>query len=177
MVTTPTAGRVAPTLAQLARSGEGERVAMGIPQVPAQVRRAPVLALRAVFAGFGRLVMLADRPASVVVIAEPVSRFRSLDGTGSVRLLRARDAQPAPDAPPAPEAGPATLAVADETSPPPDLPLPNYDELSLASIRARLRGLDIAQLKMLLDYEAVNAERTDVLGMFERRIEKLEAGS
>jgi hypothetical protein len=57
-----------------------------------------------------------------------------------------------------------------------DLPLPNYDTLSLASIRARLRGLDVTQLKVLLDYEAANAERAEVLGMFERRIEKLEAG-
>lgn len=112
---------------------------MGIPQVPAQVRRAPVLALRAVFAGFGRLLMVADRPTPVIVVAEPASRFRSLDQTGN-------------------------------------LPLPNYDGLSLASIRARLRGLDVAQLKVLLDYEAANAERTEVLGMFERRIEKLEAG-
>jgi len=56
------------------------------------------------------------------------------------------------------------------------LPLPNYDALSLPSIRARLRGLDVAQLKVLLDYEAAHAERAEVLGMFERRIEKLEAG-
>jgi hypothetical protein len=29
---------------------------------------------------------------------------------------------------------------------------------------------------MLLDYERANAERPDVLGMFERRISKLETG-
>ena len=57
-----------------------------------------------------------------------------------------------------------------------NLPLPNYDELSLASIRARLRGLDVSQLRVLLDHEAANAERAEVLRMFERRIEKLEAG-
>lgn len=135
---------------------------MGIPQVPVQVRRAPVLALRAVFAGFGRLLMLADRPAPVVVIAEPGSRFRSPDRTGNVRLLRTGDAPLGPEAPPGPEGA--------------DLPLPNYAGLSLASIRARLRGLDVAQLRVLLDYEAANAERAEVLGMFERRIEKLEAG-
>jgi hypothetical protein len=129
---------------------------MGKPQVPAQVRRAPVLALRAVFGGVGRLLMLADRPKPVIVIAEPASRFRSPDQTGDVRLRPTREAPPAPE-------------VA-------DLPLPDYDALSLASIRSRLRGLDVAQLKVLLDYEAVNAERTDVLGMFERRIDKLEAG-
>ena len=42
---------------------------MGIPRVPLQVRRAPVLALRAVFAGFGRLVMLADRQEPIIVVA------------------------------------------------------------------------------------------------------------
>ena len=56
------------------------------------------------------------------------------------------------------------------------LPLPGYDSLSLASIRARLRGLDIGQLRALASYEATHAERPEVLGMFERRIEKLEAG-
>ena len=34
---------------------------MGIPQVPEQVRRAPILALRAVFAGIGRILLSADR--------------------------------------------------------------------------------------------------------------------
>jgi hypothetical protein len=124
---------------------------MGIPQVPAYVRRAPLLALRAVFAGLGRLVMVADRPAPVILVAEPASRFRLVDQP------------PAEQAPPSPAAA--------------ELPLPNYDGLSLASIRARLRGLDIGELRVLLDYEAANAERTDVLGMFERRIEKLEAGA
>jgi hypothetical protein len=56
------------------------------------------------------------------------------------------------------------------------LPLANYDDLSLASIRARLRGLDVSQLRVLAAYESKNAERPEVLGMFERRIEKLEAG-
>ena len=56
------------------------------------------------------------------------------------------------------------------------LPLADYDSLSLASIRARLRGLDVGQLRILLDYEAVNAERPEVIGMFDRRIAKLESG-
>ena len=57
-----------------------------------------------------------------------------------------------------------------------ELPISDYDRSSLASIRARLRGLDATQVRMLLDYERANAERQDVLGMFERRISKLEAG-
>jgi hypothetical protein len=56
-----------------------------------------------------------------------------------------------------------------------DLPLPGYDDLTLPSIRARLRGLDTAQLRALVAYESTHAERPEVLGMLERRIDKLEA--
>jgi hypothetical protein len=119
---------------------------MGIPQLPEQVRRVPIQALRAVFAGIGRILLSADRA-----------------GTGS--------AEAQPTAPAAPASGKGEHAARTTA-----LPLANYDSLSLASIRARLRGLDADQLKVLLDYEAVNAERPEVLGMFERRIEKLESG-
>ena len=37
---------------------------MGIPHVPNQVRRAPTLVVRAVFAGIGRILLSADRPLS-----------------------------------------------------------------------------------------------------------------
>jgi hypothetical protein len=56
------------------------------------------------------------------------------------------------------------------------LPLAGYDRLSLPSIRARLRSLDAGQLRVLVAYEVTHAERPDVLGMLERRIEKLETG-
>jgi hypothetical protein len=141
------------------------------PQVPEQLRRGPTLALRAVFAGIGRILMAADRPqASVPPLAtEPEagtassSRWRSLDQTGNVRLLSAEDAGE--------DAADVTSALTASS-----LPLPRYDELSLASIRARLRSLDAAQLRVLADYERRNAERPEVVGMLERRIDKLEAG-
>jgi hypothetical protein len=115
------------------------------------------------------------------------SRFRSLDQTGNVRLLSGKDlddhdADPDPAADPEPGADAAQAAA---TSPPglqpepgPGLvpPLPDYDSLSLASIRARLRGLDVPALRALLEYESKNAERAEVLGMVERRIEKVESG-
>jgi hypothetical protein len=53
--------------------------------------------------------------------------------------------------------------------------VPNYDDLSVASLRARLRNLDSAQVRALLDYEKANAGRAAVLTMFERRIVKLES--
>jgi hypothetical protein len=170
----PTPPGRAPTL----RLGEGERTLMTIPQVADQLRRAPTLALRAVFAGVGRILMAAERPqAAAALTAQPGtsavsdSRWRSLDETGNVRLLSAGDGDD--DAMPAAptSTGPASAGLAASA-----LPLPRYDELSLASIRARLRSLDTAQLRVLADYERRNAERPDVLGMLERRIEKLEAG-
>jgi hypothetical protein len=81
---------------------------------------------------------------------------RDLDKTGNVRLL-SEGAN-----------GSAVAAAA-------PAPLPNYDELSLASLRARLRNLDVTQVRQLADYERAHAARADVLTMFERRIAKLEA--
>ena len=56
----------------------------------------------------------------------------------------------------------------------PELPVPNYDDLSVASLRARLRNLDLSQVRVLLEYEKDHAGRAAVLTMFERRIAKLE---
>jgi hypothetical protein len=57
-----------------------------------------------------------------------------------------------------------------------DLPLANYDTLTVASLRARLRTLSVPQLRILLDYEKAHQERGEVTGMFERRIAKIVAG-
>jgi hypothetical protein len=88
-------------------------------------------------------------------------RTRDFDKTGNVRLLD----------------GAETAAAAAVGSKPGDAspPLPNYDELSVASLRARLRNLDLAQVRQLAEYERAHAARADVVGMFERRIAKLEA--
>ena len=188
---------------------------MGIPHVPRQVRRAPTLAVRAVFAGVGRILLSAERPLASAgqavarsagdgqrprqptarrqrpapaPVAPPGSRWRSLDKTGNVRLLSDEDVDDDSDV--MPEAGRSgqgrKSAVARVAHLPDDtrrsaargqtLPLANYDDLSLASIRARLRGLDVSQLRVLAEYERRNAERPEVLGMFDRRISKLEAG-
>lgn len=55
------------------------------------------------------------------------------------------------------------------------LPLANYDELTLPSLRARLRTLSAPQVAELLAYEKGHAGRGDIVTMFERRIAKLEA--
>src|SRR5215469_6006960 len=53
------------------------------------------------------------------------------------------------------------------------LPVPNYDDLSVASLRARLRNLSADQIGQLIDYEKAHAGRADVITMFERRLAKL----
>jgi hypothetical protein len=107
---------------------------------------------------------------------------RDFDKTGNVRLLRDEEdssalSAAAPPSPAEPVTAPEAVSVAESVSPPADsrLPLPNYDELSVASLRARLRNLDIAQLRQLADYELAHSARVDVITMFERRITKLEA--
>jgi hypothetical protein len=124
-------------------------------------------------------------PAAPVRPADGVSGARDLDKTGNVRLLTseeaaARGTAPAVDAmmPVGEDAAVTeeTRATAPVTEPEPDVPLPNYDQLPVASLRARLRNLDAAQVKQLAEYERAHAARADVIAMFERRMAKLEAG-
>ena len=91
-------------------------------------------------------------------------------------------AEPAPAAaePVPAEPAPAEPAPADSLATPPggtDLPVPGYDELSVASLRARLRFLDAAGVRTLLEYEKAHQGRAAVITMFERRINKLDEGS
>src|SRR6266542_4103927 len=118
---------------------------MRVPQVTERMKEAPAHALRAVFAGIGQVLLVADR-----------IRNRPADGADATSATA-----PAP-APTAPTAS--------------DLPVPGYDELSVASLRARMRSLDVAQLRALVDYESAHAARPAVLAMFERRIAKVEGG-
>jgi hypothetical protein len=141
----------------------------------------------------------AGRPGPVPA-APDETRWRSLDKTGNVRLLGAEDqaddetgpaaasvadavgpAEPeeAEPEPSSPVGEPESLASEAEPEAKDDdlalpLPLPNYDDLSLPSLRARLRNLGRDQLRVLIAYEQANAGREAVLIMFERRIAKLD---
>jgi hypothetical protein len=120
---------------------------------------------------------------SAAAVAEPADEApnppkpqstRDFDKTGNVRLLSspALDAA-APTTVPEPTtaSAPEPVSVPADTAP----PLPNYDQLSVPSLRARLRNLDVTQVRQLADYERAHAARADVLTMFERRVAKLEA--
>ncbi len=77
-------------------------------------------------------------------------------------------------APAKPAEGPATASAAAPTPPAPaSPPVAGYDDLSVASLRARLRGLDAAGVQALLDYEQATARRSDVITMYERRLARL----
>jgi hypothetical protein len=77
----------------------------------------------------------------------------------------------------APETVAPETAVAETAAPETvaELPLANYDESTVASLRARLRNLSAGQLTQLIGYEKGHAARPDVISMFERRIAKIES--
>jgi hypothetical protein len=54
-----------------------------------------------------------------------------------------------------------------------ELPLDDYDHLTLGSLRARLAKLDAVALVQLRDYERAHAHRLPVLTMLENRIAKV----
>ena len=120
----------------------------------------------------------APAPAAAVVPAPAAppapAADRDFDKTGNVRLLTSAEAT-AGDTAPAIRATAAEATPAAQTAP--GAPLPNYDELSVASLRARLRNMDVTQLRQLAEYESAHAGRADVIAMFERRIAKLQAGT
>jgi hypothetical protein len=93
----------------------------------------------------------------VIAIVEPVPEAEPVPAP-----------MPEPAAEPAPEPA-AGFAVAADA-----LPVPSYDELTLASMRARLRGLNTEQVSLLRDYEQANAARADFIRMFVNRLAKLE---
>jgi hypothetical protein len=184
---------------------------------------APQGALRAVFAGIGRILNVTDKirnkpaeagaPANGTVpeTAAPktVAPETAAPETAAPETMAPQTAAPETATPEsaAPEtvvpetAAPETMApqtVAPETAVPEtatpetaapetaapetaapegaaEPPLPNYDGLTIASVRARLRNLSIAQLNQLIEYEKANAGREDFIAMFERRIAKIES--
>lgn len=54
-----------------------------------------------------------------------------------------------------------------------ELPLPDYDHMTLGSLRGRLRSLTVEQLVQVRDYEKAHASRLPVVTMLDNRIAKL----
>ena len=191
---------------------------MGIPQVPDQLKKAPTLALRAFFAGIGKILLATDRPEGRPAPAGPrhaapgrrtptpravgapqVSQpRRSLDATGNVRLLEEEELaggvmlapdETRPDLEARNEPGMRSATVLPVATQPltgnvpvgaslvvHEVPVPGFETMSVAAIRARLRTLDVDQLQALLVHEHKSAARPEIIAMLERRIEKIESG-
>jgi hypothetical protein len=93
----------------------------------------------------------------------------------------AAEAPAEPVAPAAPEVPVAAeVPVAPESSAGPEtsgaLPLANYDELTVASLRARLRNLSNDDLTRLMSYEREHQNRPEVIKMFQNRLIKMTSG-
>jgi len=121
----------------------------------------------------------------------PAESSRGAEASATAGTSKAAEASAATEATPAAEATPTAEAtpagdtdLAAEASPVAEAaeepgdggpPLPNYDGLTVPSLRARLRNLDIGQVRQVLEYERAHAARPEVITMFERRIAKLAA--
>jgi hypothetical protein len=163
-----------------------------------QVKEGPAQALRAMFAGIGSLLSVTDKirskpgapesgkaPADVPTPAADKPAAEAVAPAQTVTEVTEPEPQVA--------AEPAILAessvVVEETLSEPEPvaavdpvgtssaapPLPNYDDLSVASLRARLRNLSTGQLTELIEYEKAHQARAEVVTMFERRIAKIQA--
>jgi len=164
-----------------------------------RVKEAPASALRAMFGGIGTLLGVSDKAKakSAAATATAAAPETAVPETAAPETAAPETAAPetaapetaAPDTAAPETAAPETAApetaapetAAPETAAPetaaPEataaLPLASYDDLSIASLRARLRNLSAGQLATLIDYEKAHANRADVVSMFERRIAKL----
>ncbi len=176
---------------------------MRVPQVTERIKEAPVVVLRGMLAGIGQVLLITDKlrnkPASAPEGAAPEGAAPQAPADAAPAPAAPAPAAPAPAAPApaasktvAPEAAAAAAEGAAEVAeavPGADastetveaatgsLPLENYDQLTVPSLRARLRTLTAAQVAELAEYERSHAARAEVITMFERRIAKLTAES
>jgi hypothetical protein len=146
------------------------------PKAPAATSAAPT--------GNVRLLPDADEaPAAAEPAAETPADSTPADSTPVVEAPAAEAAAEAaavtpPEGTPIVEPAAPAAAEAPAAAKPPataEAPIANYDTLTIASLRARLRGLTLVQVRELIVYEQANAARPDVIAMYERRVAKLEA--
>jgi hypothetical protein len=57
-----------------------------------------------------------------------------------------------------------------------DLPLPDYDHVTVGALPAAIAPLGADEVQQLLDYEREHAHRLPVTTVLERRIERLRSG-
>jgi cytoskeletal protein RodZ len=112
--------------------------------------------------------------APETVAAESSAAAAASAGTVTVAAPEATaTSEPETSAAPETSAGSETSAA---TEPSGTLPLANYDELSVASLRARLRNLTNDDLTLLMAYEKAHQDRPEVIKMFQNRLVKMTTG-
>jgi hypothetical protein len=154
-------------------------------QVREAVSELPIHAARLAVMGVGRALLLTDRvrkdyrEAREAGLGPVIGRLRN-DAENLIGKVTSRPAEPqAPESEivvgkPEPVPPPRPEPDAAPPEPAAELPVPGYDEASIASVRARLRNLDADQVAALRDYERAHEARADFLKMFENRIAKLK---
>lgn len=58
-----------------------------------------------------------------------------------------------------------------------ELPIPDYDQLSLGDLRHRIRSLDRDELSQVLDHERQHGHRTPVVQILTARLAELDEGA
>jgi hypothetical protein len=121
-----------------------------------------------------------DTAAPETVAAETVAEPETVAAPETVAEPETVAAAPEPAVAPEPVAPPEPVAVVSETTAVPEaagaLPLANYDELTVASLRARLRSLSNDDLNQLMTYERAHQNRPEVIKMFQNRLIKMTTG-
>ena len=148
-----------------------------------QMKEGPASMLRAMFAGFGSLMSVMDKMRAKPAAEAPADAEAPAAATTPAPEDTAAP-EPEATAEPAAVAAEATAepaaAAVPETSAAPEtssaLPIANYDDLSVASLRARLRNLSNDDLTRLIAYEQAHQNRPEVIKMFQNRIIKMTSG-
>jgi hypothetical protein len=168
-----------------------------------QMKEGPASMLRAMFAGFGSLMSVVDKlrakpaaeapadaeaPAAATTPAPEDTAAPEPEATAAPATVVAEaTVEPEPETAVAPEAtaesetsaAPEAAADAENSAAPETssaLPLANYDDLSIASLRARLRNLSNDDLTQLMSYERAHQDRPEVIKMFQNRLIKMTSG-
>jgi hypothetical protein len=116
-----------------------------------------------------------DTATPETVVAATTTESETVAATATAAAEPAAEAKAAAE-PAAEPAVAAEPAAAPEPAAGGALPLANYDELSVASLRARLRNLSNDDLSQLMTYEQAHQNRPEVIKMFQNRLIKMTTG-
>jgi cytoskeletal protein RodZ len=168
-----------------------------------QMKERPASVLRAMFAGFGSLMSVMDKMRSKPAAEAPADAAATAPQTPEAPAATATETTAEPDtvvaestvetdaktepdtavavavAEPATATEPEATTEAEaavEPGPVAELPLANYDELTVASLRARLRNLSNDDINQLVTYEQAHQDRPEVIKMFKNRLIKMTSG-